>query len=605
MQTLTFGTFGKTVSNDGRTLVFLANSGQLMRYAQMTVDVNTLNVPIVGGELKRVEDLTKTDVISVPLMLNHSRDIRDMAGTIIGLELSDDGLIATARLADNEPGEIVRKLADADMLKNSFSISVEYSDSDESVIRDAELSEISVVWAGADEHTHVLQHFTKGGKPMPDVGDTIKNFSLSDEEKQQLNDAVQSALQSALDSIKEEVDSVSDSPDETEEPEDGDATETPQPPQQSNNSKGNRMTNNIFITRPAKASQSLSARPRTDWLESKESVAEFERTLVDNANMGVKSFKRAWGNVVRKHSDFASSISESDVEKLIPKPVIEEITDVYNNADEIWPLLNKLGMDQYTVGQNSTGLKAADGAGRAHGYPVSSYGTQKTDEEITLVSRSLSADYIYKRVTLNKGDIRRTQRPGALVNYVVRELGNRIFQTIGYSVIFDDFTDMSMFRSIETDAADSGSEWAGNNFALTMEEGTYANRLFDFKMAASRVKATGEKVLVCNSTTAAEMSITTNDNGTPLLPLSNDDLARVIGVSRIITPVWWDDENDETMLGVVFVPSKYGVVGDTSVESFTDFSLDTNENVWLQEIFAGGGLMEEKSACIVTAQSGS
>lgn len=579
---------------DGRTLVFLANSGREMRCVGQTVDMDTLQIPLTGGELKRLGQLTPTDEISVPLLIDHMPAIESMAGTITRLELTDEGLVATARLADTDNGRLIKRLADDGMLKNNFSISIDYPEQEGPTIRNAELTEISVVWTGADQRTHVMDHYMRKDTPM-----TVGNYALTDEERDKLTQTIQEAMQSALDEIITGVDGASETSGEEPDTPEEDATETPQPPQQSSNAKEHTMTN-IFVTPRNSASQVAKVKPRTDWLESNDAVAEYERTLIDNDGRGIKAFKREWAKVAKQHSDYASSISEDDVEKLIPKPVITEIQDVYNTADEIWPLLNKLGMDQYTVGQNSTGLKAADGAGRAHGYPVSSYGTQKTDETITLISRTLTADYIYKRVTLNKGDIRRTQRPGALVNYVVRELGNRIFQTIGYSVIFDDFTDMSMFRSIETDATDSSSDWAGNLFALTMEEGTYSNTLFDFKMAASRVKAAGEKVLVCNSTTAAEMSITTNSNGTPLLPLSNDDLARVLGVSRIITPTWWDDENDETMLGVIFVPSKYGVVGDTSVEAFTDFSLDTNENVWLQEIFAGGGLMEEKAACIIT-----
>jgi hypothetical protein len=230
---------------------------------------------------------------------------------------------------------------------------------------------------------------------------------------------------------------------------------------------------------------------------------------------------------------------------------------------------------------------------------VASYGTTKKAQELSFVKRELQADYTYKYITLNKGDIRRTQRPGALLRYVLQELPNYIVQTIERQITLGGYTDMAHFRSVVTDAADKLSEWKGNRFALsyTMTDDT---PLMDFVRASHMVRAQGNKVLLCNADTVADLLMSANANGNTYIALGGDDtLARALGVNQIITPEWWTDTDDTTTMGVIMSASHYAVVGDTSIEAFTNFALSTNTNEYLQEIYAGGGLDAEKSAVVI------
>ena len=79
----------------------------------------------------------------------------------------------------------------------------------------------------------------------------------------------------------------------------------------------------------------------------------------------------------------------------------------------------------------------------------------------------------------------------------------------------------------------------------------------------------------------------------------NPELARALGVNQIITPEWWTDTDDTTTMGVIMAASHYAVVGDTSIEAFTNFALSTNTNEYLQQIYAGGALDAEKSAVVI------
>lgn len=582
---------------DGKTIVFIANSGTVMRANGLIVDLQTLQAPLVGGQLKPVIELTDSDELSLPLLTDHEPKLTRQAGTVIKLEVTSQGLVATARLADTEPGLAVQHLAASGALRNSFSIGIEYEaenlDKTTGVITAAELTEISVVWAGADPKTKLIDHYSQTlGEAMTET--TNDYYALTASEAAALEERLTETIRQQVEAAIMEVTAS-----EAAEPEE--AEETPAAPEQASAAR-TAGPENVFITQPRAAA--TYARPVSGWLDSQQAVAAFEKTLRDQAGRGVDNFKAAWADVARHNMGFASSISDSDVQALIPTPVVEVINDVYNTADPLWPYLNKLGMDQFTAVFNETDLLADSSAGMARPYLTEQYGDQKQDQTIKLAKRTLTADYLYKRVTLNKGDIRKTQRPGALVNYVVRELGNRIFQTIGLATIFNDtlsgVAGFDQFISVTKDAEN------GDGYANTVTEGTYRNLLFDFRMAAALVKAPGDKILVASSELVAELGIVSNDSGTPILPLTQDQLANALGVTAIVTPTWFKyDRNDDSILGVVLSPSRYGIVGDTTVEAFTDFSLDTNESVFLQELFVGGGLMEPDSATVVKAGAGS
>lgn len=233
-------------------------------------------------------------------------------------------------------------------------------------------------------------------------------------------------------------------------------------------------------------------------------------------------------------SDTASfGVDGDNVNKFIPTAAITTIADALNTRGSgLWNLLRKTGMDRLTIGGNIAGLTDQT---RAHGYPVASYGTKKKEQVLSFVKRELQADYTYKYITLNKGDIRRTQRPGALLRYVLQELPNYIVQTIERQITLGGYTDMAHFRSVVTDAADKSSEWKGNRFALsyTMTDDT---PLMDFVRASHMVRAQGNKVLLCNADTVADLLMSANANGNAYIALGGDDtLARALGVNQIIT----------------------------------------------------------------------
>lgn len=585
---------------NGRNLTFLANSGKVMCDG-LTVDLKTLKAPLIDGTLKLVSDLTESDKLSLPLLIDHMPSIECQAGAITRLWMTDDGLMAEAKLSEVDQGERIRQLATDGCLTNSFSITVEFNKrpGKDGIIHDGELLEISVVYRGADPRavfTAINSRNNKNGDTMnPELlkklARTIAQFKLTPDEAEQLTTSIGDIMQGALDDITEAIGEQSESDNQ-------ENTSAPEEPVQTYNGRQTIIINKANHDAHQSGTVKFS-HDRKTWLDSDDAMITFERALIDTDNKGVEAFHREWADIVNRNmSDTASfGVDSTNVDKFIPTEAITTIADALNTRGSgLWNLLRKTGLDRLTIGGNVNGLTDQT---RAHGYPVTSYGTEKEKQTLSFVKRELQADYTYKYITLNKGDIRRTQRPGALLRYVLQELPNYIVQTIERQITLGGYEDMAHFRSVVTDAADKSSKWRGDRFALsyTMTDNT---PLMDFVRASHMVRAQGDKVLLCNADTVAGLLMSADANGNTYIALGGDDtLARALGVNQIITPEWWTDTDDTTTMGVVMAASHYAVVGDTSIEAFTNFALSTNTNEYLQEIYAGGGLDAEKSAVVI------
>jgi hypothetical protein len=592
-------THGGAAETEGRTLTFLANSGKVM-CGGLTVDLSTLKAPLLDGTLKLVSELDESDQLSLPLLIDHIPSVEAQAGNITRLWTTSDGLMAEARLSEVDNGERVRQLAADGCLTNSFSITVEFTKQPgkDGIIHDSELVEISVVYRGADPRAAFTSINNRNGDTMhPELMNklarTVAEFKLTPDEAANLTSSITDIMQDAVDDITEAVDNQTDT-------NEGDpaVTTTPEEPVQSANKRPLVIVNKS--NRAAKQSGVASfSHSRETWLDSPDAMAAFERTLIDNDNKGVEAFHKEWADTVSHNmADTASfGVGKTDVDKFIPTEAITTINDALNTRGSgLWNLFRKTGMDRLTIGGNILGLSEET---RAHGYPVASYGTKKKEQTPSFVKRELTADYTYKYITLNKGDIRRTQKPGALLRYILSELPNYIVQTIERQIVLGGYEDMAHFRAITADAADKSPDWAGNKFARTYTLGE-ETQLMGFVKASHMVRAQGNKVLVCNADTVSDLLMSADANGNTYIALGGDDtLARALGVSQIITPEWWGEGDDKTTVGVVMSASHYALVGDTSVESFTNFALQTNTNEYLQEIYAGGGLDAEKSAVVI------
>ena len=150
----------KTKDAEGeRRIQFVASSNQLDRHGER-VDVASLRLPLKsGGEIK-VSQIGENGVegVDIPLMLNHSADIRDVIGSVRKAFYVGDELIFEAGFSKREIAQEILTLVEEGHLSNAFSITMsdfDY-DYDTQVISNAEVLEVSVVFRGANREARLL-----------------------------------------------------------------------------------------------------------------------------------------------------------------------------------------------------------------------------------------------------------------------------------------------------------------------------------------------------------------------------------------------------------------------------------------------------------------
>ena len=341
------------------------------------------------------------------------------------------------------------------------------------------------------------------------------------------------------------------------------------------------------VIEPA-AQATVVVQPQAGYLSTPKALEDFAMVLAQNAGRKASDVKDAWG----KHLEAQMGITNPEV--LLPPAVIQAIEDAFKEGGEIWNAVNKTGLDVFSVAYDSvTGENS-----RAKGYNRDQEAT-KAEEVITLVQRTLRPQFIYKYLTLPREVIKEQRNVGALLRYVLTELPRRIVREVERAIIIGDGrtagTDYAIdsFTSIKSDAA--GGVWA------TTHVGT-SSAYVDLLTASSKVKAEGSKMLVAKSSYVIDVLTEQGVNG-GFLFAPGTNVGSVFGFSSVVTPDWMD--GDTTNDAYIFTPSQYRTVGDSTIESFTNFALSTNTNEYLQEIWAGGGLTALKAGVAISNGSSS
>lgn len=338
-----------------------------------------------------------------------------------------------------------------------------------------------------------------------------------------------------------------------------------------------------------------------DYLNTKESMEAFARILEENPAAdhndegASQRVRAAW----KKHLETKMGVTNPEI--LLPTPLIQEIEDAFKAGGEIWQRVSKTGMDSFNAAWDANTDSSAE-SGRAKGYNREDE-EEKAEQELTINNRILRPQMVYKYITLNREDVKEQRSTGALVRFVLSELPRRIIREIERAIILGDGraagSDYKIqegnprgFYPVVADAV------AQNVFAdiytPTVDDDNYSAVV----RAADLLEAEGRPVLIAKKGFVTDMKLATNANGGYIFPLGAD-FASILGVAAIVEPDWFNDTTSPDINAVLVVLENYRVVGDQSVEAFTNFLLKTNKQEYLQEIWAGGGLTFRKSAVAI------
>lgn len=313
-----------------------------------------------------------------------------------------------------------------------------------------------------------------------------------------------------------------------------------------------------------------------NYLETPKALEDFADVLVAQAGAGAAAVREAWMDKLEANG---VQMAVTGADKLFPAPVVEAVESAFKAGGPIWNLVDKTGLDAYNTAWDTN----TDGA---LGHQA---GKDKKEATIAIENRVLEGQYIYKYLTLDKETIRKNKSTGSLLRYVLQELPKRIIASIERAIVIGDgLADASddkikSFVSVKADAK------AGNVFAKTYTPKTGESRRTAILNARDLIEAEGDVYIIAKR---GYLTALKDERGTDkhMLYTPGVNILEDLELAGKFTPQWFNDTNDADNDAYLVVFDKYKVVGDQSIESYTNFALKQNKHEYLQEIFAGGGL---------------
>ena len=544
--------------NEERRIRFVASSVNEDRHYEK-VDVASLRLPLKqGGEIRAGVIPTEgvNDLVDIPLILNHSGDVRDTIGSVRSAFYENGELIFEAGISKREIAQEMLLLLEEGHLSNAFSITMSDLDYnfESETISNAETIEVSLVFRGANREARLL---------------AVK--SLKGDEMSQEKETPEVLKKEATTTVYPEV--AADDEPEVEQAKN--STEN----NNSNEEKEEEMNKDI-------AKDAISAMPSqvskatTDYLNTKGAVVDFANVLQDNAGASAEDFKKAWAAKV-------ASKGITNVEQLLPGALVSAISDGIEKAGTIWNVVNKTGLTVRRIDAETAGA-------RAQGHKR---GTTKKEMSLTFTDRVIRAGFIYDYITLNKEDIRENQDTGALVKFILETLPKRIITEIERAIVLGDGRTAGgddVIESFVSILKDAETGTFATEYTPAKDEPLYKSII----KAAAQIEAEGPIYAVLSKSAKADLKLSETKNGALVLPLGGD-LAGTFELKEIFTPSWFNKENAADYQAVLFVGDAYETVGDNSIEAFTNFSLSQNKQEYLQEIYAGGALTKVKAGVAI------
>ena len=582
-KSIRFNATVKTKDVDGeRRIVFVASSGSVDRDYER-VDVPSLRLPLKAGGEIQVSQIGSEGVegVDIPLMLNHSGDIRDVIGSVRKAWFENGELIFEAGISSRGIAQEILTLIDEGHLSNAFSITmIDFDfDYDTETIRNAEVIEVSVVYRGSNKDARLLAvKSLLGGEQMeeaekveaPIEAETVETVEEPVGEAP-VEQVEESANEAEAETEKEEA--------EAEEPVDETATEQEQPAeptaQEEPKEKEQEMEKEIAQDAVvAKATPVQTAKSEGNYLASKKALADFKNIVLSHHRGDNASIMKAWMSHISSKAISGDAILPARIEQIFFK--------TWTDKAEILNTFRTLGVRAGAV----YAMKAtSNGTALAH-----EKGETKLNQEIEAVRRDLKGLGIYKKLPIDLQDLF-DDETGELLAFRVEELAGRVAHAIVVGAIVGGYADNNgrgLF-SMKADL-DGASASPADDFGSAVAT-VIANSNSDSDIAKA-IKTCGavkgdRRILIVPAgwmTTARIALIGMN------YPVA--DLAEFVGADEI-------HELDE-MTGsgydmIAYARDSYVLAGEANASVRTDFDLDKNQDVMLVERYVGGSITGYKN----------
>lgn len=582
----------KTKDAEGeRRIQFVASSNQLDRHGER-VDVASLRLPLKSGGEIRVSQIGENGVegIDIPLMLNHSADIRDVIGSVRKAFYVDDELIFEAGFSKREIAQEILTLVEEGHLSNAFSITMsdfDY-DYDTQVISNAEVLEVSVVFRGANKEARLLAiKSLLGGEQMEeaekiDVVEADKTEEAVEETIVEETEAEAEVVESSDDEAKvaeEQADEGEETVETATEPE-----KVEEPVADIKEEKDSEMDKEIAKEAVVEKASPVQTVKSADYLKSKEALIDFKNVVMKHHRGSNEQIMKEWNGILKEKAIGGDAILPARIEQIFFKTWVDKA--------EILNTFRQLGVRAGAV----YAMKAtAYGTAQAHAK-----GASKVEQELEAIRRDLKGLGIYKKLPIDLQDLF-DDETGELLAFRVEELAGRVAHAIVVGAIVGGYIDqngrglfpMAGDLAGTTESGDAGD--FANAVATVVETDASDTEIAKAIKTCGAVKGS-RRILIVSEGWMTNARIALIGMNYPVA-----DIAEFVGADEIHElPEMANSGYDM----IAYARDSYVLAGERNATVRTDFDLTKNQDVMLVERYVAGSITGYKNlAGYPTAES--
>ena len=571
----------KTKDVDGeRRIVFVASSSSIDRDYER-VDVPSLRLPLrAGGEIQ-VSQIGADGVegVDVPLMLNHSGDVRDVIGSVRKAMFIDGELVFEAGISSRGIAQEILTLIDEGHLSNAFSITMTDFDYDyeTETIKNAEVIEVSVVYRGSNKDARLLAvKSLLGGEEMEEaekvetpivetpetVEETVGEAPVEQEESANEAEAEAEKGEAEAEETVEEV-----ATEQEEEP-------VEEPASEEKEEKDKEMEKEIAKDSIVAKATPVQVVKGNDYLKSKQALTDFKNVVLKYHRGSNEAIMKEWT------AHLASKAISGDA--ILPARIEQIFFKTWTDKAEILNTFRTLGVRSGAV---YAMIASQYGTAQAHAK-----GDTKVNQEIEAVRRDIKALGIYKKLPIDLQDLF-DDETGELLAFRVEELAGRVAHAIAVGAIVGGYADQngrglfSMVGDLNGSIASTPDDF-GASVATVVEADAGDTEI------AKAIKTTGavkgdRRILIVGSGWMTNARIALIGMNYPVA-----DLAEFVGADEIHELEEMENSGYEM---IAYSRDSYVIAGEANATVRTDFDLSKNQDVMLVERYVGGSMTGYKN----------
>ena len=576
----------KKNDNGEEKIVFVASSNRVDR-SNETVDIKSLRLPLKGGGEISVGTMTSeglSDVIDIPLMLNHSRDVTDTIGSVKKAYLQNDELVFEASISSREIAQEMLTLIKEEHLSNAFSITMSDFDYnfDTGVISNAEIIEVSLVYRGCNREARLLAvKSLMEGELMGDKEKQNDIHGLATGDGVDHNPGAESAEQeSVTNESADENQEVNESESENSEPSDSKENNDEKEEEKMKDEERKKIAMDGVANKAIQPVQKTT----NDYLKTKEALVDFKNTILKFKRGSNEEIMKSWMENLKSKGVTGDAILPARIESIFFK------------AWEDNP--GVLGTFRF-VGVRSMAVYAMTTESTAQGHKK---GDTKDRQTLTSVRRDLKGIGIYKMLELDLQDLY-DDETGELLAFRVEELASRVANAIAVGAIFGQGTgdkatkqgNRGLFPMIsEISSTDAFSKIVSTKVAPVANETIYDKAVR--VLGAVEDSENKGKVLIAPKGFKTQLALARDKNGALLLPMGMK-LEDMLGVTAIYELP--EMEGKDVSL-IAYQNQSYVLNGEATATTRVDYDLNKNQDIMLLERYVAGSAQGYKTLAGIT-----